>query len=150
MENGDKGSVIQSVYQKLTELHRYLLAIQNSPAPGKAALKAVQLRLDQNNSDPIFEVQQLAKNLPEPLNRWVGELAEQAWRVVMMEAIQSLEVEWNETVIKQYQTYLAGRYPFDPHAKQDVPLSEFERFFGPKGTLDAFYQQNLKPFVETT
>ncbi|BFI52047.1 type VI secretion system membrane subunit TssM [Yersinia pseudotuberculosis] len=148
VENGDKGSVIQSVYQKLTELHRYLLAIQNSPAPGKAALKAVQLRLDQNNSDPIFEVQQLAKNLPEPLNRWVGELAEQAWRVVMMEAIQSLEVEWNETVIKQYQTYLAGRYPFDPHAKQDVPLSEFERFFGPKGTLDAFYQQNLKPFVE--
>ncbi|WP_025472779.1 type VI secretion IcmF C-terminal domain-containing protein, partial [Yersinia pestis] len=95
-----------------------------------------------------FEVQHLAKTLPEPLNRWVGELAEQAWRVVMMEAIQSLEVEWNETVIKQYQTYLAGRYPFDPHAKQDVPLSEFERFFGPKGTLDAFYQQNLKPFVE--
>ncbi|WP_145557357.1 type VI secretion system membrane subunit TssM [Yersinia aldovae] len=148
VENGDKGSVIQSVYQKLTELHRYLLAIQNSPAPGKAALKAVQLRLDQNNSDPIFEVQQQAKNLPEPLNRWVGDLAEQAWRVVMMEAIQSLEVEWNETVIKQYQTYLAGRYPFDPNSKQDVPLSEFERFFGPKGTLDAFYQQNLKPFVE--
>lgn len=148
VENGDKGSVMQSVYQKLTELHRYLLAIQNSPAPGKAALKAVQLRLDQNSSDPIFEVQQQAKNLPEPLNRWVGDLAEQAWRVVMMEAILSLEVEWNDTVVKQYQTYLAGRYPFDLNAKQDVPLSEFERFFGPKGTLDAFYQQNLKPFVE--
>lgn len=148
VENGDKGSVLQSVYQKLTELHRYLLAIQNSPAPGKAAMKAVQLRLDQNSSDPIFEVQQLAKNLPEPLNRWVGDLAEQAWRVVMMEAIQSLEVEWNETVVKQYQTYLAGRYPFDPKSQQDVPLSEFERFFGPKGTLDSFYQQNLKPFVD--
>ena len=148
VENGDKGSVLQSVYQKLTELHRYLLAIQNSPAPGKAAMKAVQLRLDQNSSDPIFEVQQLAKNLPEPLNRWVGDLAEQAWRVVMMEAIQSLEVEWNETVVKQYHTYLAGRYPFDPKSQQDVPLSEFERFFGPKGTLDSFYQQNLKPFVD--
>lgn len=148
VEKGDKSSVIQSVYQKLTELHRYLLAIQNSPAPGKAALKAVQLRLEQNSSDPIFEVQQLAKNLPEPLNRWVGDLAEQAWRVVMMEAIQSLEVEWNNTVVKQYQTYLAGRYPFDPLAKQDVPLSEFERFFGPKGTLDSFYQQNLKLFID--
>ena len=148
VENGDKGSVLQSVYQKLTELHRYLLAIQNSPVPGKAALKAVQLRLDQNNSDPIFEVQQLAKNLPEPLHRWVGDLAEQAWRVVMKEAIQYLEVEWNDTIVKQYQTYLSGRYPFDPSSKEDVPLSEFERFFGPKGTLDAFYQNNLKPFVE--
>ncbi len=148
VEQGDKGSVLQSVYQKLTELHRYLLAIHNSPVPGKAALKAVQLRLDQNNSDPIFEVQQQAKNLPEPLNRWVGDLADQAWRVVMKEAIQYMEVEWNESIVTQYQTYLAGRYPFNPNAKEDVPLSEFERFFGPKGALDMFYQNNLKPFVE--
>ncbi|NHB97796.1 type VI secretion system membrane subunit TssM [Photorhabdus stackebrandtii] len=148
VEYGDKNSTLQGVYQKLTDLHRYLLAIQNAPVPGKAALKAVQLRLEQNNSDPIFEVQQLAKNLPEPLNRWVGELAEQAWRVVMREAVSSLEVEWSENVVRQYQTYLAGRYPFNPAATQDVPLSEFDRFFRPGGTLDAFYQQNLKPFVE--
>lgn len=148
VENGGKSSVMQSVYQKLTDLHRYLLVIQNSPSPGKAALKAVQLRLDQNGSDPIFDVQQLAKSLPEPLNRWVGALAKQAWRVVMVEALRSLEVEWSDTVVKQYRTYLSGRYPFAPNSKQDVPLSEFERFFGPKGTLDTFYQQNLKPFVD--
>ncbi|TNH41387.1 type VI secretion system membrane subunit TssM, partial [Photorhabdus luminescens subsp. sonorensis] len=91
VEYGDKNSTLQEVYQKLVALHRYLLAIQNAPVPGKAALNAVQQRLEQNNSDPIFDVQQLAKNLPAPLNRWVGELAEQAWRVVMMEAVSSLE-----------------------------------------------------------
>ncbi|OKP01164.1 type VI secretion system membrane subunit TssM [Xenorhabdus eapokensis] len=148
VEHGDKGSTLQSVYQKLMALHRYLLAIQNSPVPGKAALQAVQMRLDKNNSDAIFEVQQMAKNLPEPLNRWIGELAEQAWRVVMMEAVRSLEVEWNDTVVRQYKTYLAGRYPFNPNAREEVPLSEFDRFFRPGGTLDAFYQQSLKPFVE--
>ncbi|CDL87575.1 type VI secretion system membrane subunit TssM [Xenorhabdus cabanillasii] len=147
IEHGDKGSTLQSVYQKLMALHRYLLAIQNSPTPGKAALQAVQMRLDKNNSDAIFEVQQMAKNLPEPLDRWVGELANQAWRVVMMEAVRSLEVEWQDTVVKQYNTYLAGRYPFNPNAKEEVPLSEFERFFRPDGTLDAFYKQSLKPFV---
>ncbi len=141
-------SPLFSFTRQIQGLHRYLLAIQNAPVPGKAALKAVQLRLEQNNSDPIFEVQQLAKTLPEPLNRWVGELAEQAWRVVMMAAVSSLEVEWSENVVRQYQTYLAGRYPFNPEATQDVPLSEFDRFFRPGGTLDAFYQQNLKPFVE--
>nr|WP_244175640.1 type VI secretion system membrane subunit TssM [Xenorhabdus vietnamensis] len=148
IEHGDKGSTLQSVYQKLMALHRYLLAIQNSPVPGKAALQAVQMRLDKNNSDAIFEVQQMAKNLPEPLNRWIGDLAEQAWRVVMMEAVRSLEVEWQDTVVKQYQTYLAGRYPFNPNAREEVPLSEFDRFFRPDGTLDAFYKQSLKPFVE--
>ncbi|MDC9582131.1 type VI secretion system membrane subunit TssM [Xenorhabdus sp. PR6a] len=148
VERGDKGSTLHSVYQKLTALHRYLLAIQNSPVPGKAALQAVQMRLDKNTSDAIFEVQQMAKTLPEPLNRWVGDLAEQAWRVVMMEAVRSLEVEWSHTVVKQYRTYLAGRYPFNPAASEEVPLSEFDRFFRPDGTLDSFYKQSLKPFVE--
>lgn len=46
-EQKDKASTLQAVYQQLTELHRYLLAIQNSPVSGKSALKAVQLRLDQ-------------------------------------------------------------------------------------------------------
>ncbi|MDR0218887.1 MAG: type VI secretion system membrane subunit TssM [Enterobacteriaceae bacterium] len=146
-ESGGKDSTMQSVYQKLTDLHRYLLSIQNSPTPGKSALQAVQMRLDKNNSDAIFEVQQMAKTLPEPLNRWVEDLANQAWRVVMMEAVRSLEVEWQDTVVKQYNTYLAGRYPFNPDAKDEVPLSEFERFFRPDGTLDTFYKQNLKAFV---
>ncbi|MBW7982464.1 type VI secretion system membrane subunit TssM [Enterobacillus tribolii] len=148
MEQKDGSGVLQGVYQKLTDLHRYLLAIQNSPTPGKSALKAVQMRLSENSSDPIFAVQQMAKNLPDPLNRWVGELAEQAWRVVMIEAIQYLEIEWGNSVVKPWQTYLSGRYPFTPNARDDAPLSEFERFFKPGGTLDAFYQQNLKPFIE--
>lgn len=147
-EQQDGSGVLQGVYQKLTDLHRYLLAIQNSPTPGKSALKAVQLRLNENSSDPIFAVQQMAKNLPDPLNRWTGELANQAWRVVMIEAIQYLEIEWGNTVVKPWQTYLSGRYPFAPGAREDAPLSEFERFFKPGGTLDVFYQQNLRPFIE--
>ncbi len=74
----DKESTMQAVYQQLTELHRYLLAIQNAPVPGKSALKAVQLRLDQNSSDPIFATRQMAKTLPAPLNRWVGRLTDRA------------------------------------------------------------------------
>ncbi|HCM63950.1 MAG TPA: type VI secretion system membrane subunit TssM [Morganella sp. (in: Bacteria)] len=143
--NGDN---LQNINQKLNELHRYLLSIENAPVPGKAALKAVFLRLEENNRDAIFEVSQMAKTMPEPLGRWVGELADQAWIVVQKEAIRYLEVEWNESVVKQYNSYIAGRYPFDPKSTRDVPLSEFERFFKPGGTLDAFYQQNLRPFAE--
>ncbi len=49
-----------------TELHRYLLAIQNALVPGKSALKAVQLRLDQNSSDPIATRQMKVKTLCSP------------------------------------------------------------------------------------
>lgn len=144
----NKGENLQNLNQKLNELHRYLLSIYNAPVSGKAALKAVYLRLEDNNRDVIFELSQIAKTLPEPMNRWVGGLADQAWNVVQKEAIRYMEVEWNENVVKQYQMYIADRYPFDPKATQDVPLSEFERFFKPNGTLDTFYQQNLRLFVE--
>lgn len=104
----DKESTMQAVYQQLTELHRYLLAIQNAPVPGKSALKAVQLRLDQNSSDPIFATRQMAKTLPAPLNRWVGRLTDQAWHVVMVEAVHYMEVDWRDSVVKPFNEQLAN------------------------------------------
>lgn len=147
-EKDDKSSLLQDVYQKLSGLHRYLLAIQNSPDSGKAALKAVQIRIDQKSSDPIFELQQLAKNLPDPLKRWLEQLANQSWKSILTSALVSLEIEWKDKIVKQYNTYLKGRYPFSANSKQEVPLSEFERFFAPNGTLNSFYEQNLKAFIE--
>ena len=144
----DKESTMQAVYQQLTELHRYLLAIQNAPVPGKSALKAVQLRLDQNSSDPIFATRQMAKTLPAPLNRWVGKLADQAWHVVMVEAVHYMEIDWRDNVVKPFNEQLAGNYPFNPRSAQDASLDAFERFFKPDGVLDTFWQQNLKLFIE--
>ncbi|WP_437432743.1 type VI secretion system membrane subunit TssM [Yokenella regensburgei] len=144
----NKESTLQAVYRQLTELHRYLLAIQNAPVPGKSALKAVQLRLDQNSSDPIFAARQMAKTLPAPLNRWIGKLADQAWHVVMVEAVHYMEVDWRDSVVRPFNEQLAGSYPFNPHSPQDASLEAFERFFEPEGILDKFYQQNLKLFME--
>lgn len=145
----DKNSALQDIYQKLANLHRYLLSIQNAPDSGKAALQAVKLRINQRSSDPILELQQLAKTMPQPTSRWLEQLAEYSWRSVLRSAIVSLEVEWNDKVIKQYKGYLEGRYPFVTSSSQEVPLSEFTRFFSPGGILDDFYQNNLKPFVES-
>jgi type VI secretion system protein ImpL len=149
-EQKDKGSTLQAVYQQLTELHRYLLAIQNAPVPGKSALKAVQLRLDQNSSDPIFTTRQMAKTLPAPLERWVSKLADQAWHVVLIEAVHYMELDWRDNVVKTFNSQLADKYPFNPRAKDDASLDAFERFFKPEGVLDTFYQQNLKLFVENS
>ena len=116
--------------------------------PGKSALKAVQLRLDQNSSDPIFATRQMAKTLPAPLNRWVGKLADQAWHVVMVEAVRYMEVDWRDNVVKPFNEQLADNYPFNPRATQDASLDSFERFFKPDGILDNFYKNNLRLFLE--
>lgn len=148
-ERGAQGTQIQEVNQKLVELRNYLEAIAHAPDPGQSALKAVQLRMANRYADPLFSLQQYARNLPEPLDRWVGQLAEQTADLLVDQALSSLALEWQKQVLDPFNEQLANRYPFDPQADKDVPLSEMERFFAPGGTLDSFYQAKLKPMVES-
>ncbi|HCL5270252.1 TPA: hypothetical protein N2G33_002451 [Salmonella enterica] len=90
----------------------------------------------------------LTLDLPAPLNRWMGKLADQAWHVVMVEAVHYMEVDWRDNVVKPFNEQLADKYPFNPRASQDASLDAFERFFKPEGTLDTFYKENLRLFLE--
>ncbi|MGL4922845.1 MAG: type VI secretion system membrane subunit TssM, partial [Aeromonas veronii] len=145
---GEQGPLISEVNQKLVELQHYMELIVNATEPGQSALKAVQLRLTNKYADPVFALQQYARGLPEPLNRWVGQLADQSSQLVIDLAMSSLNQEWQAKVLAPFNSQLADRYPFNPGSAKDVPLSEMERFFAPGGTLDSFYQVNLKPMVE--
>ncbi|RLM21875.1 type VI secretion protein IcmF [Brenneria alni] len=145
---GDKAALIQEVNQKLTDLYHYLEQIVNAVEPGQAALKAVQARQSNAFADPVFALQQYARSLPAPLDRWVGQIAEQTSRLTVDLAMSSLNQEWIDKVVTPFNQQLAQRYPFDPTSDKDAPLSEMERFFAPGGTLDGFYQANLKPMVE--
>ncbi|MNJ12925.1 hypothetical protein D3C77_71290 [compost metagenome] len=146
---GEQGPLISEVNQKLVELQHYLELIVNATEPGQSALKAVQLRLTNKYADPVFALQQYARGLPAPLDRWVGQLSDQSSRLVIDLAMSSLNQEWQDKVLAPFNSQLAGRYPFEPGSAKDVPLSEMERFFAPGGTLDSFYQVNLKPMVES-
>ncbi|PJG59930.1 type VI secretion system membrane subunit TssM [Aeromonas cavernicola] len=145
---GTQGPLIQEVNQKLVELQQYLEVIVNASQPGQSALKAMQVRLTNKYADPVFSLQQYARNLPAPLNRWVGQLADQSSQLVIDLAMSSLNQEWQDKVLAPFNSELAGRYPFNPRSAKDASLSEMERFFAPGGILDSFYQGNLKPMVE--
>jgi type VI secretion system protein ImpL len=90
----------------------------------------------------------MADNQPEPLNRLLTRLATESWRVVLDQAVAQLEREWYREVYQPFQQNLARHYPFNPDSGRDVALQDFERFFAPGGVLDAFYQDNLKLFLE--
>ena len=55
---------------------------------------------------------------------------------------------WHDDVYNTFQRKLAGRYPFNPKAKKDASLQDFEAFFAPNGTLDNFYNNQLRMFIE--
>lgn len=78
----------------------------------------------------------------------VERMADESWFVIKQEAIKYLEVRWANDVHREYREKLASRYPFNPNARKDVDLEDFESFFGPSGTLSKFYEDNLKLFMD--
>ncbi|HKS35231.1 MAG TPA: type VI secretion system membrane subunit TssM [Enterobacteriaceae bacterium] len=144
----DKVALIQEVNQKLTDLYHWLEQIVNAVNPGAAALKAIQQRQENPYTDPAFTLQQYARGLPAPLDRWVSQIADEVSGLTVNLAMSSINDAWSEKVVGPFNDQLAHRYPFDPAAEDDAPLSEIERFFGPAGTLDSFYLTNLKPLVD--
>lgn len=145
---GDKPAYINEVIIAVEGLHRYVKSIQESSDVGMAALDATKARVRLVNSDPIYTVKRIASGLPAPLNTMLEKLADESWYVVKQEAIRHLEVRWHNDVYQTYQRKLAGRYPFNPASKKDSSFVDFEAFFAPDGTLDNFYNSQLKMFVE--
>lgn len=148
VEVGDKPAYINEVLLAVEGLHNYVKSIKESPDVGMAALDATKARVKLVNADPIYTVKRIASGLPKPLNTMLEKLAEESWYVVKQEAIRHLEVRWHDDVYKTFQQKLAGRYPFNPSSKKDSSFEDFEAFFAPDGTLDNFYNTQLKMFVE--
>lgn len=145
---GEQPAYINEVLASVDELKTYLKAIQESPDVGMAALDATKARVKLVSADPIYTLKRISSGLPRPLDSMVAKLADESWYVVKQEAIKHLEVRWYEDVYKPYYTKLASRYPFKIDSKKDVALEDFESFFAPKGTLDNFYNNQLKVFIE--
>jgi type VI secretion system protein ImpL len=43
---------------------------------------------------------------------------------------------------------VTGRYPFTVGAANEIPMDDFGRLFAPGGLLDAFFNAQLRPFVD--
>jgi type VI secretion system protein ImpL len=43
---------------------------------------------------------------------------------------------------------VGGRYPFSPGAPNEIPMGDFSRLFAPGGLLDAFFNTQLRPYVD--
>ncbi len=91
-----------------------------------------------------------AQRLPAPLDRWLGMLATQIGRLSTTGTRTSLSELWQTTGGRFCRTAIAGRYPFDKDAGNDVAINDFVRMFGPTGEFANFFELHLKPFVDVS
>ncbi|BFM48458.1 type VI secretion system membrane subunit TssM [Marinomonas sp. THO17] len=144
----EKPAYIDEVLVAIDQLKSYLKAIQDAPDVGRAALETTKARTSLNSVDPIYTLNRISAGVPKPLDSMLTKLANQSWYVIKQEAIRYLEVRWHNDIYKVFEQKFADKYPFNPAAKTDVSLEDFEQFFAGNGSLDQFYNDQLKMFIE--
>ncbi len=134
--------------QRIQKMQEFVAEISLSPDPGKKAFEIAKTRYQEGAANPIATLKNYAKNAPDPLERWLVSLADETWRVVMGTANQYVDSQWRDQVHSNYSRALAGRYPLNRRASDELALFDFVEFFKPKGSVDTFYNDYIKPFVD--
>lgn len=149
--NGASQQKLYQLFSILRSTQNFLQNIQSASDEPKAAFEAVSKRM-QNQAEPdmLTQLRFVAIESPEPIKSWLLSIANDSWRYLMQDASRYINTAWVEKVITPYQEAIANRYPFAKDSDKDVDLNQFVNFFGNPGTLLSFYNDYLKPFVDSS
>jgi type VI secretion system protein ImpL len=139
---------INATLQKLEGLKSYVQEISMAPDPAKKSFEIIKARADSGAGNPITALKAYAKTTPEPIQRWLVSLSDQAGRSLGSSGHQFVSGSWKNQVCGPFKQTLAGRYPFNRNSTDEAALLDFTSFFKPGGILDAFLKENMQGFVD--
>lgn len=145
------GSAIKELSSNVNELDKFLTTIALVNDQGKTAFELTRSRFQgATSSDPLSTLYNHSRQLPEPVASWTKQLADDTWFIFINQSKNYLNTAWRDMVYNEYKLSIANRYPLDPNQTDEVSLRDFNRFFGPQGTLNLFVNNYLKPFLDTS
>lgn len=144
-------SATQDLMQNMNELDKFLTTLSLINDQGKTVFDLTKARFKGDTlSDPLSSLYNKARQLPDPVAVWTKQIADDTWFTFINESRNYLNKQWQRRVYDVYQKTLASRYPFDPQQNEEVSINDFDHFFSPKGELNQFITDYLKPFIDTS
>ncbi|MBO9418558.1 type VI secretion system membrane subunit TssM [Labrenzia sp. R4_2] len=138
---------LDRVQQLFGDLYGNVSGVVTAPDPTKAAYDLVKGRAQTPTTDSFTTLRAEASTKPEPVRSMVLSIVNRTWDLLNKSAYLYLNGRWKDEVVPACTSIIAGRYPFDPDAQEDVSLEDFTDLLGPSGVMDAFYNDYLKPFI---
>ena len=132
---------IDRIQRLLTALYSDLSLLE--PASG------FSVRPDTSVQQDIFQrLRTEAARHPDPVRRWLRQIATGAQTVALGNTSQRLNEIYQARVGPLCERMVNNRYPFNPEARREVNLRDFGEIFGEQGLLDRFFHEHLEPFVD--
>jgi type VI protein secretion system component VasK len=131
----------------LTQLSQLIDTINRSDQTDKASYDMAVQRFKNHQQDAISTVLKLAARQTQPIQSWLNTIATDSWKIMVNHAHNYLNQVWQSVVVPVYQNEIEHRYPIFSDSREDISLKNFNDFFGPNGTIGAFFINYLQPFV---
>ncbi len=90
-----------------------------------------------------------AENAPQPVQRWLHQLSNQCWQIIVKSAYEKINSAWQRTIMTTYNKGMRDRFPFNVKSDSSVNIDDFNHIFGSGAALDKFFNQYIKPFVNS-
>lgn len=97
----------------------------------------------------IVRFQEIAQRSAGPLPRWAAQIISGSSGITADGTRGSINAKWQAQVLPFCEQALSKRYPFDRGSQADVAIQDFSRLFAPEGLIDAFFNENLRDYVDT-
>ena len=156
--------IVDSYFEPL----RRLVGVPGTQNPGSMPIDAIMKTLDEYYGtlvatdaavrsggvppppDAAVRLKTEASRLPAPLGQMIGSIATTSSQQTTSLVRSQIGANLNATVGDFCRKAVAGRYPLNPGASEDVKPQDFARLFGPAGLMDDFFNKTLASLVDTT
>lgn len=145
--NEEEGLPLHRLLEALARLNDYFDTLAYADNQERAAFEAS--RDPEQGGAAIRNVAVALSAAPPVIQRWFGSLTVNSDRVTAAAAGAHLNDVWRAEVLSFFDKAIKGRYPLDPNATEEVRIEDFAAFFGPGGILDRYFDNYLKPFIDT-
>jgi type VI secretion system protein ImpL len=142
---------LDHVLSRLAALRDDMMMIGSSAKSDEQALRMARQRMSGAGASDSLKLAKLEfDRLPEPLRTWFLSLTSFGWKLTLNSAKSELNAIWKQEVLTPYRSGLNKRYPLFANSPHDATLADFSRFFAPNSTINQYFQDHIKTFVNTS
>ena len=143
----DKPGGMEAVLAKMAQIYQSFSQVAASPNAAQALLGAAAAN---NGASLSVQLETLGKTMPGPVQSMVKTVSQSSSTVTTSGAKQQIQDAWATKVLPLCEAALTDRYPLYENSTNDVPMDDFIKLMAPGGLIAQFFDDTLKPFVDTT
>ncbi|TYC65921.1 type VI secretion system membrane subunit TssM [Stappia sp. BW2] len=138
---GENSRKIDALLLNFKNILDNLLIVANNPLQSETANSNVQIQASLLRSN--------ATRFPPPFDKLIIQAAKEFDEEYKETSITQLNEKLSTQVVGECRRIVARNYPFE-NGRSEVPMTEFAKLFSPTGIMQRFFDENLKPLVDTS